>query len=113
MSGVNLSHVAKPGRSWYCTAKAGLIQLARCMAIDHAAQGIRVNSLSPGPTGTARIAANYGGIDGANQVMGSRTALGRVALPEEIAAAALFLASDEAAYVTGTDLLVDGWYRAT
>ncbi len=108
-----LAHVGKPGRSWYSAAKAGLLGLARTMAVDHATDNIRVNCLSPGPIGTERILANYGGMDGANARMGSRTALGRIGRTEEIAAAAVFLASDDSSFVTGTDLLADGGYTAT
>ena len=105
-------HVAKPGRSWYCAAKAGLINLARAMAVDHGADNIRVNSLSPGPVGTERTLRNYGGAEAARQVMGVRTLLDRMGRPDEIAAAALFLASDESSFMTGADLLVDGGYAA-
>ncbi len=107
-----LGQVGKPGHSWYGAAKAALIQLAKVMAIDHAAQGIRVNSLSPGPIGTPRVHAKHGGREAAERENGALTVLNRMGRPEEIARAAVFLASDEASYMTGADLLVDGGYNA-
>jgi len=107
-----LGQVGKPGRSWYCTAKAALIHLARCMAIDHAGQNIRVNSLSPGPVASDRILRNAGGRQAAEAFHGPLTLLGRPGETDEIGAAAAFLASDDASFVTGTDLLVDGGYCA-
>ncbi len=104
--------VGRPGRSWYCAAKAGLIGLAKAMALDHASHGIRVNSLSPGPVSTERILRRYGGAAGAQEAIGRRTAQDRLARPEEIAEAALFLASDASSFMTGADLLVDGGYTA-
>lgn len=108
-----LAQVGKPGRSWYCTAKAALIHLARVMAIDHAAQNIRVNTLSPGMIATDRIVDRYGGLDAALEASGGMTLFNRLGRPEEMANAALFLASDASSYMTGTDLLVDGGYTAT
>lgn len=104
--------VGRPGRSWYCAAKAGLVGLAKAMALDHAAAGIRVNALSPGPILTARIERRYGGAAAAHAIVGARTALDRMGHPEEIAEAAVFLASDEASFMTGADMIVDGGYTA-
>ena len=107
-----LGQVGKPGHCWYNAAKGALIQLAKAMAIDHAGQGIRVNSLSPGPIGTARVHAKHGGREAAERENGALTLLDRMGRPEEIANAAVFLASDESSYMTGADLLVDGGYNA-
>lgn len=107
-----LGQVAKRGRSWYGAAKAGLIHLAKTMALEHAEQGIRVNSISPGPIGTERIYALYGDRSQAEADSGGLTLMKRLGRPEEIAAAALFLACDESSFMTGADLLVDGGYTA-
>lgn len=107
-----LGQVGKERRAWYGAAKAGLIQLAKVMAIDHADQNIRVNSLSPGPIDTERIRTRYGGPEQARDHLGALTLFGRLGQVEEIAAAALFLASDESSFMTGADLLVDGGYNA-
>ena len=107
-----LGQVGKPGHCWYNAAKGALIQLAKVMAIDHAGERIRVNSLSPGPIGTARVHAKHGGQEAAERENGALTILDRMGRPEEIAEAALFLASDESSYMTGADLLVDGGYNA-
>ncbi len=107
-----LGQVGKPGHCWYNAAKGALIQLAKAMAIDHAGEGIRVNSLSPGPIGTPRVHAKHGGREAAERENGALTVLSRMGRPEEIAEAALFLASDESSYMTGADLLVDGGYNA-
>jgi NAD(P)-dependent dehydrogenase (short-subunit alcohol dehydrogenase family) len=107
-----LGHVGREGRFWYCTAKAALVHMATCMAIDHAKDGIRVNSLSPGPIATDRTLGRIGGEERALAFYGPLTLTGRQGTPEEIADAALFLASDESRYMTGTDLLVDGGYNA-
>jgi NAD(P)-dependent dehydrogenase (short-subunit alcohol dehydrogenase family) len=107
-----MGHVGKEGRAAYGASKAGLIHLARIMALDHAAQGIRVNSLSPGAVLTSRVIARYGSAAAARAALESAYPMSRIAMPDEIAAAALFLASEEASFVTGTDLLVDGGYTA-
>lgn len=107
-----LGHVGRAGKSWYCVAKAGLVQLAHTMAIDHAIDGIRVNSLSPGPTATRRNRTREGSEAETAAYYSTLMAVGRLGRTEEIANAALFLASDESSYVTGTDLLVDGGYNA-
>lgn len=107
-----LGRVGSAGRAAYCATKGALIQLAKVMAIDHAAQNIRVNTLSPGAVETERITRRYGSFEAARAVMGPKHLLGRLGQPHEIAAAAVFLASDEASFVTGSDLLVDGGYTA-
>ncbi len=82
------------------------------MAIDHAAQSIRVNTLSPGAVETQRTLKRYGSFAVAKEQIGGKHLLGRLGRPDEIAGAAVYLASDMASFVTGSDLLVDGGYTA-
>lgn len=107
-----LGRVGSAGRAAYCATKGALIQLAKVMAIDHAAQNVRVNTLSPGAVETERITRRYGSFEAARAAIGPKHVLGRLGRPAEIAAAAVFLASDDASFVTGSDLLVDGGYTA-
>ncbi len=97
--------LAVPETFAYCVSKAGLGMLVKAMAISLAGNGIRVNAVGPGPTETPMTAGMPAGI---RRKMLSRTPLGRFAQPEEIAAVAAFLASDEAGYVTGQTLYADG-----
>ena len=93
-----------PGMGAYAAAKAGLLGLTQTLAAEHGADGIRVNALLPGGTMTAAA-----GDDPAFHAwVRSFHALGRMAEPEEIARAALFLLADDASFVTGTALLADG-----
>jgi len=105
--------VAAPGRAVYCASKGALIQLAKTMAADHAAQHVRVNTLSPGAVETIRMVRRFGDMDTARRISGPKHLLGRLGQPHEIAAAAVFLASDAASFMTGADMLVDGGYNAT
>ena len=89
-----------------------LIQLAKVMAIDHAGQNVRVNTLSPGGVETPRTLQRYGSFEAGRHTLGPKHLLGRLGQPHEIAAAALFLASEASSFVTGSDLLVDGGYTA-
>jgi NAD(P)-dependent dehydrogenase (short-subunit alcohol dehydrogenase family) len=107
-----LGRVGAPGRAAYGVTKAGLIQLARIMALDHAAQNIRVNALSPGAVLTGRVVRSYGSPEAAERALIPNHPIGRLGTPAEIAAAALYLASDESAFMTGADLLIDGGYTA-
>jgi NAD(P)-dependent dehydrogenase (short-subunit alcohol dehydrogenase family) len=94
----------------YVTSKGGVHMMSRAMAIDHARQGIRVNVICPGPTDTPmlRKAMTPEQLDAFAQTF----PMGRLAQPEEIASAALFLASDDASFVTGSVLFVDGGQTA-
>ena len=107
-----LGSVGTPGRVAYCATKGALITMAKAMAADHAAQGIRVNTLSPGAIATDRMLLRYGTMQKARKALGPKHLLHRLGEPEEIAAAALFLASDASSFMTGADLLVDGGYNA-
>ncbi|NVO14635.1 MAG: SDR family oxidoreductase [Rhodoplanes sp.] len=104
------ARVARPGRPWYCAAKGALVQLAKAMAVDHSAQGIRVNTLSPGPVETGRYLKNFATVEAARA--SHHTLLGRLGTPDEVATGAVFLASDESSFMTGSDLLIDGGYTA-
>jgi len=108
-----LGSVAAPQRAVYCSTKGALIQLARAMATDHAVQNVRVNTLSPGAVETERLVRRFGDMESARRISGPKHLLGRLGQPREIAAAAVFLASDAASFMTGADLLVDGGYNAT
>jgi NAD(P)-dependent dehydrogenase (short-subunit alcohol dehydrogenase family) len=108
-----LGRVAAPARAAYCTSKGAIIQLVKAMAVDHAAQNIRVNALSPGAIETRRLLLRYGDMATARRVAGPKHLLNRLGEPQEIAQAALFLASDAASFMTGADMLVDGGYTTT
>jgi NAD(P)-dependent dehydrogenase (short-subunit alcohol dehydrogenase family) len=108
-----LGRVGAPARAAYCASKGALIQLAKAMAVDHAAQNIRVNALSPGAIETRRLVLRFGDMETARRVAGPKHLLNRLGQPDEIAQAALFLASDAASFMTGADMLVDGGYTTT
>jgi NAD(P)-dependent dehydrogenase (short-subunit alcohol dehydrogenase family) len=107
-----LGRVGAPGRPAYCASKGALIQLTKAMAIDHAGQNVRVNALSPGAVETRRMVLRYGDMEEARRVAGPKHLLMRLGQPDEIAQAALFLASGGASFMTGADMLVDGGYTA-
>jgi NAD(P)-dependent dehydrogenase (short-subunit alcohol dehydrogenase family) len=99
----------------YTTTKAALIGLTKAMAIDHAMDGVRVNCVCPGRVETPFVKARlkeYPDPEKAYREMASTQAIGRMGTPEEIAASVLYLASDEAAFVTGSALIIDGGLSA-
>ena len=102
--------LGQSGRAAYCASKGGMVRLTEAMAMDHAADRIRVNCVCPGPTRTPMVdtstpekLARYK----------TRVPLGRIGEAADIAYAALYLASDEASFVTGAILPVDGGIRLT
>ncbi len=105
-------HFGLPGRSAYCSTKAALMHFTRVLAIDYGPHNIRANTISPGPIDTARSLRRFGTRENSNKVRGRGQVLGRTGTVEEVAAAAVFLASNEASFITGTDLLVDGGQTA-
>jgi len=100
-----------PGASAYAASKAGVVALGRTLADEFAPRGIRVNVVSPGPIDTKLPDRTIGvpaEAGSALRQMMAQTPLGRVGTTAELARAVLFLASDEASFITGTELLVDG-----
>jgi 3-oxoacyl-[acyl-carrier protein] reductase len=105
-----LSRFALPSFGAYCTAKGGLLQLMRSLAVDYGQYNIRVNAVCPGPIRTWPE-----GIEPPiefTDMLRNRTILKRFGTPAEVARCVLFLASDEASFVTGSCLTVDGGWSA-
>jgi NAD(P)-dependent dehydrogenase (short-subunit alcohol dehydrogenase family) len=102
---------AGPRAAAYCASKAAVVLLTKAMAIDHGPQGVRVNCICPGDTDTAMLrseAQQIGQLESEFLADAARRPLCRIGRPEEIADAAVFLASDAAKFITGTALVVDG-----
>jgi NAD(P)-dependent dehydrogenase (short-subunit alcohol dehydrogenase family) len=118
-SAVNVSSVAAlvgvKERAAYSAAKGGILALRRAAAIDHIEEGVRVNCLAPGTVNTpwiSRITSVYEDPEEARAQMQARQPHGRFVTPEEIAAMAAYLASDEAGSVIGACMVVDGGMTA-
>ena len=116
---INISSVAAlvgvPDRAAYCAAKGGILALTRAAAIDHIEEGIRVNCIAPGTVDTpwiARITSGYDDPQEARAKMEARQPHGRFVTPEEIAAMAAYLASDESGSSVGACMVVDGGMTA-
>ncbi len=102
-----------PAHGTYGATKAALRSLAKTWTVELTSRSIRINTLSPGATDTPIIDGQFTSkeqADSAKEVFSSKTPLGRLGRPEELAAAALFLASDSSSYITGIDLPVDGGF---
>ena len=103
--------VGGPRAAVYCASKGAVVLLTKAMAVDHGPQRIRVNCICPGDTDTGMLrceAEQMGEREDLFLAQSARRPLGRIGKPEEIAHAALYLASDAASFVTGTALVVDG-----
>jgi len=100
-----------PHRTAYCASKAALIMFGKSLAIETAADGIRVNAVCPGAIDTPLFRTSYENADDPERALAEireRYALGRIAAPEEVAEAVLYLSGSGASYITGTALAVDG-----
>ncbi|EKT4484602.1 SDR family oxidoreductase [Pseudomonas putida] len=100
-----------PGNPGYVASKGGLAAMTRALALDLGGQGIRVNNIVPGYVHTAMTRASYADAE-LHAARAGRTMLGRWGTVDELAGAAVFLASPASSYVTGTDLVVDGGWSA-
>lgn len=92
----------------YCAAKAGVVNLTRCLAVDHAHENIRANCVCPGVIATPAVMRWLMPNAQQQERVGRRHPIGRMGHPEEVAALALFLASDESSFITGAAVPVDG-----
>ena len=110
-TGSELGLLGQGGYVGYTATKGGVLAMTRAMAAELAVHGIRVNSISPGETETPMLMAEFAAAPDPAAEMAEHQAsipLGRIAQPAEIADAVAFLLSDDAAYITGTNLVVDG-----
>jgi NAD(P)-dependent dehydrogenase (short-subunit alcohol dehydrogenase family) len=106
-----MSHVALPGRTAYAASKTGLLGFTRALALELAPEGITVNGISPGPVATEMNRPLLENPD-LNREFTARIPLARWGREEEIAALALYLCSEAAGWITGTDIRIDGGWTA-
>jgi len=114
---VNTSSVggmkALPGFGPYGASKAGVISLTKCAALECARTGVRVNAICPGPTGGTKLMENISAANPHQQkIMEEEIPMGRMGTPQELAKAVLWLCSEDAAFITGHALSVDGGVAA-
>jgi NAD(P)-dependent dehydrogenase (short-subunit alcohol dehydrogenase family) len=111
---INLSSqhgmVGTPGHVAYCAAKGGVVNLTRQLAVDFGRRGIMVNAIAPGKILTTPL--DEPDTDEILEYSRARTPFSRLGRPEDVAGAAVFLASDDSSYMSGTNLLVDGGWMA-
>jgi dihydroanticapsin dehydrogenase len=108
--------VGNPNLASYCASKGGEVLLTRSLALDYARYGVRVNCICPGFVGSEMLEgyiARQENPEAARKAFSSMAPLNRIGRPEEIAAAAVFLASEASSFITGAALPVDGGYTAT
>ena len=111
---VNISslvgHIGVPGRTLYCVSKAAVVELTKCLACDY--PSIRINCVSPGFTSSRYMMAGLSQsglpVEEAARLLCSGVLMERMATPDEVSNVILFLASDEASYITGENVMVDG-----
>lgn len=104
--------IGAPGLSAYVASKHAVVGLVRTAALEVAAHGVRVNALCPGMTDTAMLDRVANEIPGLRESLMSMNPSGRVGRPDEVARAALWLASDQSTFVTGHPLVIDGGFLA-
>jgi NAD(P)-dependent dehydrogenase (short-subunit alcohol dehydrogenase family) len=113
---VNMASIAGmvglPNRAAYCASKGAVIALTRALAIDHVKQGIRVNAVCPGTVDSPWVRRLVEEVGESLDALRARQPMGRLGTTEEIARAVLYLASDDAAFVTGTAFAIDGGLTA-
>ncbi|MEM7368810.1 MAG: SDR family oxidoreductase [Bacteroidota bacterium] len=100
----------------YCATKFAVVGMTKCMALDHAKDGVRINAICPGRVETPFVKARiqeYPDPEKAYQDMSASQPMGRMASPQEVAAAAIYLASNASSFVTGAMQVVDGGWSAT
>lgn len=112
---INIASIAGivgfPGSAFYCSAKGAVVNLTREMALDYASKNITVNAICPGVIESEMTKPFLTNEEAAKNFL-SQTPVGRIGKPEDIGYACLYLASDEASFVTGTTLVVDGGWTA-
>ena len=106
-----MAHMSLPGRTAYSASKSGLLGFTRALALEPAQEGITVVSISPGVFATELVepALNDPKV---KEIFGARTAVGRWGKPEELGKLALYLCSDDASFITGSDIAIDGGWTA-
>jgi NAD(P)-dependent dehydrogenase (short-subunit alcohol dehydrogenase family) len=110
--GSQLAHVGAPGYATYSAAKGGLTAMARALAAEAGPQGVRVNVLAPGLVRTPMAYVDRENFDEVEPSIAALHPLRRIGLPEDLAGPAVFLLSDDAAWITGHTLIVDGGFTA-
>ena len=106
-----MSHISLPGRAAYSSSKAGLIGMTKAIALELAQEGITVNGISPGPFATEMNAVLMQNPE-INQQFLSKIPVGQWGKVEDIGKLAVYLCGDEASFITGTDILIDGGWCA-
>ena len=108
--GSQLAHIGAPGYASYCAVKGGVEALVRALAVDFGPSGIRVNSLTPGVVQTPLAYVDRSDFDDHVEAIAARLPLRRIGQPEDMTGPAVFLLSDDSAWMTGQSLVVDGGF---